>query len=257
MKPAYRPGLVPQVAMKPRMGARSRMHTMQDLMGECPSLLDDLVFYSMWMGSQCVDMISGTVLTNSASPILPTYNAPNGELAGNYIAASSQFLTTPSTTALAFGDCQFTISSWMQRRTAVYQTYVAKWVAANSEYILYYENSANRVRFEVQKTNNSGSVGINASSAGALPLSTAWKCVFGFHDSINDILGVCVDGRMDIVAHSLGVRASNCAFTIGAEADASLPQNGPIGPVAAWRRILPLQEMQAYDNNGIGIAYPF
>jgi len=252
MKPACRPGLVPQVALKPRMGARSRGMVLNDLMSECPSLLNDLVFYPMWRGSQCVDMISGAVLTNSASPVLPTAQSPSGELAGVFASASSQYLEFPDIGGLR----DFTVAVWHYPTAySTAQALISQWNPSVSR------------RWEIWCSSIDGLFEFVVSHDNVY--ANAYKPKAVVAPSLNNwhmIAGTCVAGsRVGLAIDNLpevNVSAPNSCYSVSVPINigryfSTGYVNGCLGPVAIWRRAVPTQELQLYWNNGMGIRYPF
>lgn len=264
MPPAYRPGMVPRMALTPRIGGRGRSQLMNDLMGECPSLLDDLVFYPMWQGSQCVDMISGAVLENSANPVLPTDLSPNGEIAGRYLTADIRYLSAGAVDKIGHGDSAFSIASWIYPTAfPSYSTIITDGKTAppiNGTHILL-SGSAGILMLLINTytTNNYLSISYPTNS---IPLN-AWSCISITYDGSMQAAGCSMSINnflqpMTIVKNSL-VTPFNPGgnLQIGARDGSGYPFSGGIGATPIWRRVLSGREQAAFHNNGTGLRYPF
>jgi hypothetical protein len=227
---------------------------MNDLMGECPSLLDDLVFYPMWQGSQCVDMISGAILTKSG--VLPT-DAFGGDVAGRY---SSAYLNGP---AIRIGDSDFSIAAWTKIAdyvtAPVRRVIIGSWKflgADSRSFMISYRIDLARYLFAVSPD------GINESSYSANSFGASqdqnWHLVGGWHDASQNTVGVSVDLKSDIYSHSTGVYPSIAATRIGNyDGTVNAYLTGSVGQSPMWRRILSDSEWAHFYNNGLGLRYPF
>lgn len=254
MKPAYRPGLVSQFAIKPRMGARSRGQTLTGLLGDCPSLLDGLSFYPTWVGSQCVDLVSGAVLTNSANPVIPSDISPNGETAGKYVSASSNYLDA-SFLYRDLSKISYTVAAWSKHSDistsravffgskTSFQTFGIFWRLANTGIVF-------TIGDGVSYFLNSNPATINTNS---------WVCSIGYQDASRSVIGLDVNNIKTVpVTFSPYSTATGGAVSIGRLGQYNgAYMAGSIGQIAMWMRLLSDQEKQLFYNNGIGQQYPF
>lgn len=251
MPPAYRPGLVPRVALTPRMGSRGRSQLMNDLMGECPSLLDDLVFYPMWQGSQCMDMITGALLTNSANPVLLISDI-FGRPAGLYVGANGNYLYGPSTGYLRTGSISF--AAWFKRHTGGANTRIlATGAGSNTQHGWSILGSDTSI-----KVNIGNGVSRLESSAIPISLNTSYLvCVVINRNS--DKLEISLNGTQyytDISSIHNDNIAVHYGVCIGSSSGVS-SWDGAIGETPIWQRILSYREQFEFYNNGLGLRYPF
>jgi hypothetical protein len=254
--PAYRPGMVPRVALAPRMGFRGRGQLMNDLMGECPGLLDDLGFYPMWTGSQCIDMISGKVATINGT--ITNTSAPNGEVAKNFSSSGAEFALD----VIGHGDRQCSMIAW------IYPTSFASHNAIITDGL------------------NTGTLrGNYLSLLSGIPTifligTYATNCVqISAKTAINTNMWQTIGIRYNGSMRSSGVNffvsgkpvqpdipASDTLTTpyvpganlnVGIRNRADLGFSGSIGPSPIWGRALSDVEHAAFYNGGLGLRYPF
>lgn len=246
MPPAYRPGMVPRVALTPRMGSRARGQLMNDLMAECPSLLDDLVFYPMWQGSQCVDMITGAVLAITGTPT-PS-GTPNGEPGASMVGA---YITGPVIDLRP----DTTIAGWINPIALP---------AAGTAYAIANKTFNSSMRdvecilmesgfIQNRVFNSSGtSLGAIASNAVAVGMWHMWTLRIESNAFVQT-----VDSNSKFLVNSGTVANSNLPILIGREPVNVRSSNALFGQFAVWKRLLSSQENDLLYNNGSGLRYPF
>lgn len=251
------PKLQPATAYRPAParlpGARNRAQAMNDGFGAVPSLLDSLVFYPVWLGSQCVDMVSGSPLTNSANAVAPTDIAPPGEPAGRFSAASSQWLYL-SSTALRMSDQGFCVAVWYNLSTITNSLFLvsrANGTTNNREYGIII--SSPYVAFRVSSDGTSGTLTtVQDRSFGAIPTGK-WILTLGWHDpDANAIFVRSNNLAAGKESTSNGVYSGSTVLGIGRSADGAYA-DGSIGPTPIWKRLLSDREQAAYYANGHGI----
>lgn len=201
--------------------------------------------------------------TNNLSPTnTPTGNPGIIENATQFTAASSQYLTIASNSNVQTGDIDFTLTAWvyMDSKPANLMEIVSKYAATagNAEYLLYWDNAADRLNFACYRATDSLKT-VAASSFGAPSLST-WYFVCGWHDANADTVNIEINtGVSDSVATTGALQAAGTAnFSIGALGTVGSQYfNGRICEVGFWKRVLTRQERTWLYNNKGGRTYPF
>lgn len=177
--------------------------------------------------------------------------------AGSFASASSEYLSIADNAALSMGDIDFWIAGWVYPTTdsGSLMTIVTKNAAvANREYRLYLHRQAlNDYRPTwLAMLNNTSSQFILWPSA---INQNAWHFLAVYHDSINNLIGLSVDGSaFTTAAYSAGVADSTSAFEIGRLAETSGNFfNGRVGPVMVGKNYVPTSSDIAFlYNNGLG-----
>lgn len=243
MKPAYRPGLVPQVAMRPRMGARSRGQMINELMAGCPSLLDDLIFYPMWTGSRLVDLISGATLTNSANAVPPT---------GVFSSALSNALQLPSSNSLLMNESSFTAAVWCNPTAGGDQCIFGKYAPsiASREWGIF-TRAAGNFGVLYSATGSSGTVLLSGET---ITLNQNHLVALARDDSY---INIYTDGvYKNRAAFSGSLYKGTAPIALGSAPDGSF-FDGWIGQTSIWRRILSAQEHYMLWTGFDRLSYPF
>lgn len=176
----------------------------------------------------------------------------------DFESADSRYFTIPDNTDLSTGDIGFTMQAWVNLESAAGNYgIVGKWNFPDREYVLGYENGANRFFFGVSANGSAFSSQRYASTFGAPSLAT-WYLIHAWHDPVADVIGVAVNaGTADTNAYSSGVFDSAAAFGIGRTPDTYGYFDGLIDEVGFWKRVLTGSERTELYNGGAGLAYPF
>ena len=204
----------------------------------------------------------GLTLTQYNSPASDTGKVYSTARTANGATNNRHFRRT-SETATQTGDVDFTLGAWVYPAvTNVSQVVVCK-LGDLSEYIMYYDSAVSRWKFGVS-VNGSDVYEVTASNFGA-PSANAWYSVVGWHDSVNNLLGVSINnGTANTTAHTTGVYVSTNPFVVASGWDGAntfWQLNGRIGPVAMWKSagggggVLTSDQRTALYNAGNGLAY--
>lgn len=246
MQPAYRPGIIPRMALTSRMGSRSRGQLMNDLMGECPSLLDDLVFYPMWMGSQYVDMISGSLLVNPIG-VIPSGCSPDQVPCALF--SGSQYMDAGIVPAYR----DMSVLMW---HSPVDPSTVS-WLFSD------YQNVQNKRRWALSiGVENPKKAAFVWSVTGGSPaivlpsiddVSTGWH-LFGGRLSLTT--STCFYDSLQRNA-SGGQMYNTVGPSIRVGGIENVYANGLIGSSGVWLRFISDREHLAFYNGGQGLRYPF
>lgn len=230
------------------------------------SLLTSLVSY--WK----LDEASGNALDAHGSNDLTdnnTVGAGTGIINNgrDFDEASREYFSKSDNADLSTGDIDFTFQAWIKPETIArnaYDTVIAKWSGSNLEYLLYFYETAlfapggqsKKVIFAVSN-DGSASTLVVASTFGDLSAGT-WYCVHGWHDSVNNQIGISVNaGTADTAAHTTGVRDGTATFEIGRNVDdgSGGVMNGLVDEVGFWKRVLTSGERTSLYNGGSGLPY--
>lgn len=227
------------------------------------ALIDSLVSY--WK----LDEASGNALdahgSNDLTETSGTIDAATGKVGGarDFEVGDTEFFAHADNADLSTGDIDFTWSAWVRlESTGANRVVFAKWdFTGQREYALFYNNAADRFEFDVSSNGQgSGATAVRADTLGAPSLAT-WYHLVGWHDSVNNQIGICANaGTADVAAHSTGVRDGSAGFALGsflATGAGDSHWDGLIDEVGFWKRVLTSTERTALYNSGNGLAYPF
>ena len=164
-----------------------------------------------------------------------------------YTAANNEYHTRPGDDALlSTGDVDFTVAACFRTdnvNVGAGQPIFGKFDVANQrEYLLFYNRNdhAPNQRFTfLVSSNGVATQRIDANTFGAAANNT-WYLVIGWHDALNDLIGISVNDVPDTLAYALGVFDSTARATIGAIFNGGAPlatyyMDGRIGPTMFWK----------------------
>lgn len=158
-----------------------------------------------------------------------------GGLARQFTAASSEYLSRVDNAALSGADVDLWVAAWaFFDALGVAHTIVGKRddTGNQREYVLDYVISLNAWRWLVS---GDGAATATPTYTGAAAIAARWYFVMSYHDAVNNLLGLSVNGgAWDTVAHTTGVFNGTAPFHIGSLLNAGAPTNfmdGKIGPV--------------------------
>lgn len=210
-----------------------------------------------------LDEASGNAIDSVSANTLTANNAPGsgtGKI-GNArtFNGSNKSFTAASSSVFNFGDTDFTIACWVNLSSVAAQSMlVTKFstVGNNRQYALYYNIVTGRMSFLVNSSGASAqNVTINADAFGAIATGT-WYYVVAWHDSVNNQIGISVNGVANTQSHSAGVFQSSVNFRVGGRADGFEFTNGLIDGVGVWSKVLTSDERARLYNSGDGLSYP-
>lgn len=223
------------------------------------ALLDNLISY--W----ALDESSGDRADSHGSNTL-TDNGPVGSatgklgLAASFSGITNYSLSRADNASLSTGDIDFTAQAWVYFTTKTnYHVFAHKgWEtggSSNKEWVLWYDQGADRFVFSVAKSGADTSV--TAGNFGAPSINT-WYLLHGWHDSINNQIGISVNaGTANTTTHTTGVNDGASNFEVGASSVQALWLSGRVDEVGFWKRVLSSQDRTDLYNSGAGLAYPF
>lgn len=222
------------------------------------ALSDNLIaYYSLDEASgNAIDAHGSNDLTETGGTIAST----TGKVGNcrDFEADDTEQFELADNAALSTGDIDFTIACWVKVEAGsgtVFPVAVSKHsaTAAQREYLLYFDTTANRFALAVYVSTSQ--IDVVANNFGAVSQDT-WYHLVAWHDSVNDLIGISVNaGTADTTLHSGGVNDGNAAFQIGAASAASLHWDGLIDEVGFWKRKLTAEEITWLYNGGAGRSY--
>lgn len=218
-------------------------------------LTDSLISY--WS----LDEASGNALdahsTNHLTETSGTIGSATGKVGNcrDFEVGDTEHFLIADNASLSTGDIDFTLSAWVnpESLTGANMSIAGKFGGAGSrEYMLRLGDTG----IPVFSVSNDGTVSTGAtSSLGALTPGT-WYFIVGWHDSVNNQIGISVNGTVVTANYTLGVFDSTAGFSIGALSSNSQHFDGLIDEVGFWKRVLTSDERATLYNNGNGLAYP-
>jgi len=146
-----------------------------------------------------------------------------GDMATQFVGASSQVLFHADNLSLETGDIDFTVAGWFYMDSiAASQTLMARWDNGSStlrEWRLWYNQAVGKFEFSVW--NFSGP--FLADAVDTLTVATGqWYYVVGWHDSVANTANISVNNATPVsVAYSNGITAAAVEFSIGAHSNAA------------------------------------
>jgi hypothetical protein len=202
---------------------------------------------------------TGTAQDLSASGVP---DAP-GKISNAATLNSNQYLSRADSADLSTGNIDFTWACWVKIASKTSDKYlIGKWdvgSAATKEYLLYYWQSQDRFSFAVSDGSSFGEA--TANNFGS-PSTGTYYLVIGWHDSVNDIVGISVNaGTADTAAWSTGSVDTGTGLAMGALHGTGAGSAGTIvadiDEVGFWKKVLTSGERTELYNGGTGLTYPF
>jgi hypothetical protein len=161
---------------------------------------------------------------------------------------------------ISTGDIDFTWAGWVRAETLAANPIIAHkgWLGtpdADSEWLLYYNTSTNRLNFSKRVA---ATVTVVGNNAGALSTAT-WYFIAAWHDATNDSMGIRAFGSAsstaDTQASSTGLNDGTRLFQVGALSASGSYWDGLMDESAFWKRVLSSDELTYLYNSGAGRTY--
>ncbi len=184
--------------------------------------------------------------------------AASGLVSGarDFEAGDSEALQLDNAAFALTGD--FTIAGWVNAESLSTNTVAARWLATGNQRCYSLDYASSRFRFLVTTNGASGTAAIATGNTFGAASTGTWYFVAGWHDAVNDQLGVSVNaGTPDLVSHSAGVFNGTAPFNIGA-VNSTAPSSGWDGLVdelGVWGKVLTPTELTWLYNSGAGRSY--
>lgn len=223
------------------------------------AVIDNLVAY--WSLGEA----SGDAIDDHAANDL-TDNASVGSAAGkvgnarDFERDNLEYFVRADNTDLSVGDEDFTICAWLlleSKPSSVDLGALQKTTGGNGEYFLQWRNNdgTDKFAFAVFGSSGFGNFGLATADTLGSPSTGVWYFVCGWHDSVNDQLGIQVNnGTANTVSHTAGVFDGTGDFTISG-LEFSNYWDGLIDEVGFWKKVLTAGEKTFLYNSGSGRSY--
>lgn len=229
------------------------------------TLADNLIAY--WKldeaSGNATDVHGGNDLTDTN-----TVTSGTGKLNGarQFTAANSEYFRKDSNASLQTGDIDFTFTCWVKFDSfGTVRRILSKFgnsaAAPNvNEYVLSYDNTANRFQFAVCES--TGAIKVAQADNFGPPSTGVFYFLASQYDHTNDVSSISVNnGTPNQTTSVAGPAATNAGFNIGclfSAVDTSPIQfmDGLIDEVGFWKRLLTGDELTQLYNSGNGLAYP-
>ena len=216
-------------------------------------VIDDLVAY--WP----LDEASGDALDAHGSLDLTDNNTVGTDagIVGNardFEDANNERFTHVDDPDLSAGDTDFTCQVWLKLESlpSVIEIHFQKGTGGTIEYNMAV-NASGELRWSVYDSS------FNEYRATWSPnLSTGtWYLVHGWHDSVNNQVGVVVNAGTPVTTSTGGAAPADAGgtFILGNRPDLDFPYDGLLDEVALWRRVLSSADRTWLYNAGAGRSY--
>lgn len=174
--------------------------------------------------------------------------------AGQFTAANSEYLSVSDNAALSMGgNTSFTLGAWVYfDAKAAQRAILGKYqTTTNQEYLLWYNTTLDRFRFNVYSDGTDGTLtAVNADTLG-VPATATWYFVLAWYDGTNINISIN-NGAADTAAFSAGVYDGAAPLEMGANSSLSFNWDGRIDEVGIWKRVLTSAERTSLYNSGNG-----
>lgn len=181
-----------------------------------------------------------------------TYNT-----AAQFAQANVEYLSRASNSGLQTGNVDFWAACWAKFTTAndvdgiIGKANTFGTLGNTNEWRIYAQSGIFGTFYNPS--------GIGVANAGVTPNTTDWYFIAIFHDAVNDLIGISVDGASYVTSsYSAGVNSTSTAFAIGLGELGNTPRchNGLVGPAMFGKNYIPTQDDIAFlYNSGAGRTF--
>lgn len=178
-----------------------------------------------------------------------------GRTAAQFTAANSESLSRADEAAIRCGDIDFYWCCWVYLDSVPAASFVQPLIkGASMNASMNYAMTVRNTKPEFWIGDNS----VNKLATWGSAVSTAtWYFLEGYHDSVNDLVGICVNRGTDVTAATAGIvpRSGNAdALSLGLAATGTF-YGGRIGNMVGFKRLPSAAERNALYNSGNGVRY--
>lgn len=179
--------------------------------------------------------------------------------AAQFASVNSEYLSRASNSTLVTGDIDCAGAAWFYLTVQVvpstaYPVIMTKGDAPDYEYQLFINS------------NNIGEASLYVEGSGgtshqldllAYTNENVWHCIFWWHDSVNNLLGLQLDNGTPVTfSWTTGLKSTTNQFRIGADTAGAFGWDGLIDQVCFWQNYVPTSgERTQYYNSGNGLTY--
>lgn len=174
-----------------------------------------------------------------------------------FVSATGNRLQRVNEDALQLGDTIYTIRLWVYLETKAVNMYIhTKGVGAtDEEFGFLYVTATDAFRFTVR--NGGTELASVVTPNNSAPLQ-GWAMLCGYHDSVNNEIGIALNDGDWITAATSGPASVNTRQVCVGAGGSSSPQDGRADEIDWWKNEILSDELRAgLYNNGDGLAYPF
>lgn len=193
--------------------------------------------------------------TNHLTDVNTVGSAP-GKIygAGQFVAASTEYLTIVNPPTLALGASNLTITAWVYIDGGGSATIASKWRPGSAQYEYYLYYSGSTFNWNVYTPD----LPVTIQSTFGTPALGTWYFLTAQFTLATLTGSLKVNNGTAVTEAGTGTPPSTTApFRIGADGDGGQPWNGRIDEVGVWKRVLSAPEIQQVYNYGNGLTYPF
>jgi hypothetical protein len=202
---------------------------------------------------------------NGTDPNL-RYSAGDGsaDMAADF-DGTNDYLSHTNSADYETGDVDFTVAAWVYLDSAAADVGIlTKWdngTSSQREYRLYFDTSSAKFKMGVWQYTLPAGGEAEADDGGAITTGE-WYFVVGWHDSVNDLVGVQVNNAAAVTsAYATGITANSVDFNIGRWVGSPDLLNGRVERAGFWRSaggaggVLTAGLKTSIYNGGAGKAY--
>lgn len=224
------------------------------------AITDNLV--ALWKLNEASGNALDTLGSNDLTETSGTIDAATGLLGNSrdFEGADTEYFSHADNPALSTGDIDVTMTFWIKPESltgfpAIASKGDSNPATANTEWIIWYNSSTNRLTFSV--CSGTTYKDCPANTFGALSNGTRYFVAVK-HDSVNNLIGISINnGPFDTVSHSTGINDGNRDFVIGGSVLQSLYWDGEIEQFAFFKRVVGSSDLATIYNGGAAKDYPW
>lgn len=219
---------------------------------------------SRWSGDGLLDSYGANTLTNNN---VATFTAGKVGNAFTLVRASSQSLSVASGVGLQTGDIDFWAAAWgkLASKPASSMDMLSRYslgTTSNRTFIFAWQQSTDRFAFVIEDGSGTANT-VLANTLGSPSLAT-WYFVMAYHDAVNNLLGISVNGgAWDTQATTVSPGSSTVDCVIGNRSGGTTLWDGQVDEVIFGKSTpggIAARATEIRDrlyNGGSGRPFPF
>ena len=176
------------------------------------------------------------------------------DVAGQFTAATTEFLSIADNASMSTGDIDFTIATWIYMDSVgPTRTIASKGVTDQYEWSIEI-SSSDAISLRVMSTAG-GNLGL--ATWGSALLADTWYFIVAWHDATANTANIQVDNGTPVSAASTGPTDGTGSFFIGRLGDVSRWTDGRIDSFSFWKRVITARERTLLWNCGVALDHDF